>query len=30
MPAKVVKDIEAMWSKSITGSDGKPLHITSN
>jgi phosphate transport system substrate-binding protein len=30
MPAKVVKDIEAMWAKSITGSDGKPLHVTLN
>jgi phosphate transport system substrate-binding protein len=30
MPAKVVKEIEAMWAKSITGSDGKPLHVTLN
>jgi len=30
MPAKVVTEIEAMWSKSITGSDGKPLHVTLN
>jgi phosphate transport system substrate-binding protein len=30
MPAKVVKEIEAMWSKSITGGDGKPLHVTLN
>ena len=30
MPANVVKQIEAMWAKSITGSDGKPLHVTAN
>jgi phosphate transport system substrate-binding protein len=30
MPAKVVSQIEAMWAKSIIGSDGKPLHVTSN
>jgi len=30
MPPSVVKEIEAMWSKAITGSDGKPLHVTSN
>ena len=30
MPAEVVKQIKAMWAKSITGSDGKPLHVTSN
>ena len=30
MPANVIKEIEGMWSKSITGSDGKPLHVTSN
>jgi phosphate transport system substrate-binding protein len=30
MPAKVVSEIEAMWTKSITGSDGKPLHLTAN
>src|SRR6516164_7625552 len=30
MPAKVVKEIEAMWSKSIKGSDGKPLQVTLN
>jgi phosphate transport system substrate-binding protein len=30
MPAKVVSEIEAMWAKSIIGSDGKPLHVTSN
>jgi hypothetical protein len=30
MPASVVKEIETMWSKSITGSDGKPLHVTAN
>ncbi len=30
MPAKVVSEIEAMWAKSIVGSDGKPLHVTSN
>jgi phosphate transport system substrate-binding protein len=26
MPAKVVSEIKEMWTKSITGSDGKPLH----
>jgi phosphate transport system substrate-binding protein len=30
MPPNVVKQIEAMWAKSITGSDGKPLHVTAN
>src|SRR5438105_6645232 len=30
MPAKVVSEIEGMWAKSIVGSDGKPLHVTSN
>ncbi len=30
MPAKVVSQIQAMWAKSIIGSDGKPLHVTSN
>jgi phosphate transport system substrate-binding protein len=30
MPKKVVDQVEAMWAKSITGSDGKPLHVTSN
>ena len=30
MPATVVKQIQEMWSKSITGSDGKPLHVTAN
>jgi phosphate transport system substrate-binding protein len=30
MPAKVVSQIEAMWTKSIVGNDGKPLHVTSN
>ena len=30
MPAKVVSEIEAMWAKSIVGSDGKPLRVTSN
>jgi len=30
MPAEVVKEIEAMWAKSITGSDGKPLFGTTN
>ena len=29
MPAKVVKEIEAMWAKEIKDSDGKPLHVTS-
>jgi phosphate transport system substrate-binding protein len=26
MPAKVVGEIKEMWTKSITGGDGKPLH----
>jgi phosphate transport system substrate-binding protein len=30
MPAKVASDIQAMWAKTITGNDGKPLHLTSN
>ena len=30
MPANVVKEIEAMWAKSVTGSDGKPLYVTAN
>jgi phosphate transport system substrate-binding protein len=30
MPAEVVKQIKAMWAKTIVGSDGKPLHVTSN
>jgi len=30
MPAEVVKQIKEMWAKSITGSDGKPLHVTTN
>jgi len=30
MPAKVVGSIEAMWSKDIKDSSGKPLHVTSN
>jgi phosphate transport system substrate-binding protein len=29
MPKKVVTDIEAMWSKEIKDSSGKPLHVTS-
>jgi phosphate transport system substrate-binding protein len=29
MPSKVVSDIEAMWSKEIKDSSGKPLHVTS-
>ncbi len=29
MPKKVVGEIEAMWSKEIKDSSGKPLHITS-
>ena len=29
MPSKVVSDIEAMWSKGIKDSSGKPLHVTS-
>jgi len=30
MPAEVVKQIKEMWAKSITGSDGKPLYVTTN
>jgi len=30
MPAEVVKQIKEMWAKSITGSDGKPLFVTTN
>ena len=30
MPAKVVKEIEATWAKSISGSDGKPLYVTAH
>ena len=30
MPAKVVSEIQAMWAKSILGTDGKPLHLTLN
>jgi len=30
MPAKVAKEVEAMWSKEIKDSNGKPLHVTSN
>jgi hypothetical protein len=30
MPAEVVKQIKAMWSKSITSSDGKALYVTTN
>ncbi len=30
MPQKVAKDVEAMWAKEIKGTDGKPLHVTSN
>ena len=30
MPAEVVKQIKDMWAKSITGSDGRPLHLTAN
>jgi phosphate transport system substrate-binding protein len=30
MPAKVVSQIQAMWSKEIKDSSGKPLHVTSN
>ena len=29
MPAKVVGEIEAMWSKEIRDSSGNPLHVTS-
>jgi phosphate transport system substrate-binding protein len=29
MPSKVVGEIEAMWSKDIKDSSGKPLHVTS-
>ena len=30
MPQKVVGQIQAMWSKEIKDSSGKPLHVTSN
>jgi phosphate transport system substrate-binding protein len=30
MPAEVVKQIKEMWTKSITGSDGKPLFVATN
>jgi phosphate transport system substrate-binding protein len=30
MPAKVVGQIQTMWSKEIKDSSGKPLHVTSN
>ena len=30
MPAEVVKQIKEMWAKSITGTDGKPLFVTTN
>ena len=29
MPLKVANDVEAMWSKEIKDSSGKPLHVTS-
>jgi len=29
MPQKVATDVEAMWSKDIKDSSGKPLHVTS-
>jgi len=29
MPKKVATDIEAMWSKEIKDSSGKPLHVSS-
>jgi phosphate transport system substrate-binding protein len=29
MPEKVAKEVEAMWSKDIKDSSGKPLHVTS-
>jgi hypothetical protein len=30
MPAKVVGEIKEVWTKSITGGDGKPLHAAAN
>jgi hypothetical protein len=30
MPAEVVNQIKEMWAKSITGNDGKPLHVIAN
>jgi phosphate transport system substrate-binding protein len=30
MPGKVAAEIEAMWAKSITDPNGKPLHLSSN
>jgi phosphate transport system substrate-binding protein len=30
MPQKVAQEVEAMWSKEIKDSSGKPLHVTSN
>jgi phosphate transport system substrate-binding protein len=30
MPVEVVKQIKEMWAKSIAGSDGKPLFVTTN
>jgi len=30
MPQKVAAEVEAMWSKEIKDSSGKPLHVTSN
>ena len=30
MPPKVASEVEAMWSKDIKDSSGKPLHVTSN
>jgi phosphate transport system substrate-binding protein len=30
MPAEVVQQIKEMWAKTVTGSDGKPLFLTTN
>jgi phosphate transport system substrate-binding protein len=30
MPQKVAAEVEAMWSKEIKDSSGKPLYVTSN
>src|SRR5690349_2617624 len=30
LPVNVVQRIEGVWAKAITGSDGKPLHVTLN
>ena len=30
MPAKVVKDVEAYWTKNVTDAAGKPIHAMTN